>query len=138
TEMPMTKIGHPPVSVIGNWHFEFVWSLVIAAWSLAPHLDRFPRRHPARPDRHDAVRLFALDLAVEKKNDAISPLGHGRIVRDHYNRLSVLVDQLAQGLRDSFAIGAIEIPGRLISEQDGRLNYERPGHGDALLLAARH
>jgi hypothetical protein len=44
--------------------------------------------------------------------------------------------QVAQQIHNGFAIGRIEIPGRLVGKQNGGISYQRPRHCDALLLAA--
>ncbi len=46
------------------------------------------------------------------------------------------VDGVAHELEDLGARGRVEVAGRLVGEQDGRTRRERPGDGDALLLAA--
>jgi hypothetical protein len=40
-------------------------------------------------------------------------------------------------LADPAAQARVEVRERLVEEQDPRLQHERPGDGDALLLAAR-
>src|SRR3954471_18463970 len=96
----------------------------------------FTRRHSPRPAGCDAVRLFPLNLTIEKIDDPIGPLGDSRIVRHHNDRLTVLIDQLAKGLRNALTIGAVEIARRLVGKQDGRLDDQSPGNGNPLLFPA--
>ena len=44
--------------------------------------------------------------------------------------------QFAQQVHDRFAVLRVEVSGRLVREQDGRLSADGAGHGDALLLTA--
>jgi hypothetical protein len=62
-------------------------------------------------------------------------LGDSRVVRDHHNRLPVLIDQFPQDGRDPLAVRGIEVAGRLIGQQDGRFDDQGPGDGNPLLLA---
>ena len=59
-----------------------------------------------------------------------------RVVGDHHRRLAELVDRVAQQAEDLAAGGGVEVARRLVGEHDAGPGHERPGHGDALLLAA--
>ena len=59
-----------------------------------------------------------------------------RVMRDHDHRLVVALDRLVQQLKDLVARLRVEVPGRLVGEDDGRLRDERARDGDPLLLAA--
>src|SRR6185369_4540230 len=59
-----------------------------------------------------------------------------RIVRYHTNGGALLV-QLAQQLHYGFAVGRIEVSGRLVGKQNQRIARYGSRHGDALLLTAR-
>ena len=59
-----------------------------------------------------------------------------RIVGHHADRRAGLVELLQQ-LHHRFAALGIEVPGRLVGQQDDRLAGDRPRDGDALLLPAR-
>src|SRR5512146_3476544 len=74
--------------------------------------------------------------SVEQLDRAIGMGGVARGVRHHADRGAAAV-QLAQQLHHRFAVRGVEIPGRLVGEQDRRVSGYRAGHGDALLLAAR-
>jgi hypothetical protein len=58
-------------------------------------------------------------------------------VRHHHRRLPVGGDRVAQQREDGRARGGIEVPRRLVGEQDRRLGDQRPRDRHALLLAAR-
>ena len=45
--------------------------------------------------------------------------------------------QFAQQIHDGFAIGGVQVTGRLIRQQDQRIAAQRARHGHALLLTAR-
>ena len=75
--------------------------------------------------------------AVEQPHD---PLGLRRfllVVRDHHDRRLVLAVQGAEDGHDFVAHLRVEVAGRFVREQDARPADDRPGDGDALLLAAR-
>ena len=55
---------------------------------------------------------------------------------DHHDRLAELVDGRAHEREDLAAGAAVEVAGRLVGEDQLRLRRQRPGDGDALLLAA--
>ena len=62
-------------------------------------------------------------------------VGRVRVVRDHDDGLPEVVDRPAQELQDLLAGARVEVAGRFVGEQHGRLADERPGDGDPLLLA---
>src|SRR6185295_16611956 len=59
-----------------------------------------------------------------------------RVVRDHDDRLAVLVDRTAQQLEDLRTRRGVEIASRLVGEENGGARDERSCDSDALLLAA--
>ncbi len=63
-------------------------------------------------------------------------LGGQGVVRDHDDRLLKLAVELFQQVEDLAAGGAVEIAGRLVGDQQVGVGDDRPGDGDALLLAA--
>jgi hypothetical protein len=57
-------------------------------------------------------------------------------VRDHHGRLPAVLNRLPQQLEDLAAGLGVEVAGRLVGEDDGRLRDESAGDRHALLLAA--
>ena len=84
-------------------------------------------------DRH--FRLFFDDTAVEDVDAAVGVTRVARIVRHHADRRAGAV-QLAEQIHDRFAAARVEVSGRLVRQQDGRLADESARHSDALLLTA--
>src|SRR5205814_5917868 len=78
--------------------------------------------------------LFFDDLAVEEVDPAARDLGDLRVVGDEDDRPAARVELPEEG-EDLLALLDGEIAGRLVGEDDGRIRDERPGDGDALLLA---
>ncbi|SEB06122.1 hypothetical protein SAMN04515680_2937 [Leifsonia sp. 21MFCrub1.1] len=58
------------------------------------------------------------------------------IVRGHDRGDPLAVDEGDQQVHDRAAGHAVQLPGRLIGEQDARLARQRPRDADALLLTA--
>ena len=77
------------------------------------------------------------DVAVGEEEDPVGDRGRARVVRDHHGRLAGVLHGLAQELEDLAAGLGVEVAGRLVREDDGRLRDQRAGDRDALLLAAR-
>src|SRR5689334_21925344 len=75
--------------------------------------------------------------ALVEMQDGLRALGRVRIVRDHDDRLLVLLVQALEQLQDLLARFAIEVAGRFVRQQQRRIAHERARDGDALLLAAR-
>src|SRR5688572_7245220 len=61
---------------------------------------------------------------------------HLPVVGRHQDGGAYAVDPV-QELHDTNAGCGVEVARRLVGDEDGRLRYESPGYGDALLLAAR-
>src|SRR4051812_46894312 len=87
-----------------------------------PRLRGLAGRHAPRTNWHDAVRFLPLDLTVHQIDHTVGLLRDCGVVRDHDDRLAVLIDELAEGVRDSLAVGAIEVASRLIGQDNRRLN----------------
>src|SRR5437764_3930097 len=77
------------------------------------------------------------DLPVGEEDDAIGVAGGDGVVRDHHDRLAEISDGLAHELEDLGARLGVEVPGRLIGEDDLRTTRERARDGNALLLSTR-
>ena len=75
--------------------------------------------------------------ALLEMQRALGALGGARVVRDHDDRLAVLLVERGEQVEDLVAGLAIEIAGGLVAEQQRRVGDDRPGDADALLLAAR-
>src|SRR6187402_1366356 len=76
------------------------------------------------------------DLPVLQGDQPVGVGGGDRVVGDHHHRLAELVHRLAQQPQDVGARLRVEVAGRLVGEDDRLLADQRPGDGDALLLAA--
>src|ERR1051325_3354204 len=74
--------------------------------------------------------------SIKEMDGAIGVLRATLVVRDHANGRAAVV-QLLEQVHDRFAVARIEISGRLIGEQNGRLAGERARHGDTPPLAGR-
>ncbi len=77
----------------------------------------------------------ALDAAVAQVNRPMGVNGDVGFMRDNHDGVTRLVELLEQ--RHDFGAGlGVEIAGRLVGQQDGRVVDERARDGDALALAA--
>src|SRR5688500_8824567 len=70
------------------------------------------------------------DAPVEELDLAVGVVGVARIVRDHADRRALAV-QLAQKVHHRLAVPRVEVPRRLVGEQDRGLARERAGDGHA-------
>src|SRR5439155_11450767 len=77
------------------------------------------------------------DLPVGKEDDAVGVTGGDGVVRDHHDRLTEVGDGLVHELEDLGTRLRVEVPGRLVGEDDLRAARERARDGDALLLSTR-
>ena len=77
------------------------------------------------------------DPPVADDEDAVGVGGRLRIVGDEDDRLAALDARAPERIEDLGAGRVVEVAGRLVGEQEGRPGDERPGDGDALLLAGR-
>ena len=76
------------------------------------------------------------DAAVGEEDDPVGVAGRHRVVGHHHDGLAELAHGLPHEREDLGAGAAVEVPGRLVGEDDLGPAGEGPGHGDALLLAA--
>src|SRR5690242_4483874 len=76
------------------------------------------------------------DFPVLEGDQPVGVGGGDRVVGDHHHRLIELVDRLAQQAHDVGAGLRVEVAGRLVGEDHGRLADEGAGDGDPLLLPA--
>ena len=81
------------------------------------------------------IMVDALDQPVLEVDDGACERGHVRFVRDHQDGDAALGVQLAEQLHDLDGSFGIEVAGRLVGKQHVGLRHDRPGDGDALLLA---
>ena len=88
------------------------------------------RRRPLLDDL-----LVVLDQAVAHGDDALGVLRDVGLVRDQHDGLAAVV-QLLEDAHDLFGRARVEVAGRLVGEEDGRIGDQRAGDGHALLLAA--
>ncbi len=112
-------------------------------WASSPLIvtrptDYSPRLFARRSMIVSAVGFCELvdDLPVGEEDDAIGVPGGDRVVRDHHDRLAQVGDRLAHELQDLGARLRVEVPGRLVGEDDLRPARERARDGDPLLLTA--
>src|SRR5579862_7654701 len=84
----------------------------------------------------------ALDLAivyhqaVPELHDARAVLGDVVLVRDEQDGDAALGVELLKNVHDLDAGARVEVPGRLVGQENGRVVDQRPRDGDALLLTA--
>ena len=62
--------------------------------------------------------------------------GGAGIVRDHHDGLLELAVQRLQQVQDVFGALRVEVTGRLVRDEHGRIGHDRAGDGDALFLSA--
>ena len=79
--------------------------------------------------------LVGDDHSVVHGDHAAGAGGEGLVVGDHDDGLAAVGDHL-EDFGHFFAVGAVEISGGFVGEDDGRLVGQGTGNGDALLLAA--
>jgi len=95
---------------------------------------------PAPPDDDRAVRAsrdaLVADTAVADVNDAVRAVCRSRIVADNERRASLLAGQLCDQVEHLACGGRVELPRRLVGDQQVRAACERRAERDALLLAA--
>jgi hypothetical protein len=96
----------------------------------------------SRPERLEVVqhafgrwtRHLVEDATIDQEHDPLRVTRGSRIVRDHDDGLTELVHGLTHE-REHFGTGVrIEVPGRLVGEDDLWLGCQGAGDGDALLL----
>ena len=75
-------------------------------------------------------------MSVDDLDLAGHALGDGVVVGDDHDGRAGLVKLVDQG-QDGLSGGLVEVAGRLVSENDGRLADQGPGDGDPLALPAR-
>src|SRR5215468_1834485 len=79
---------------------------------------------------------FLNDASVKEMDGSLRVAGKARIVRNHHDGRSVAM-QAAKQLHHRFCITRVEVPGRLVREQDRRATGQSARHGNTLLLTAR-
>src|SRR5689334_20680074 len=77
------------------------------------------------------------DPPVGEEHDAVGVTGGDGVMGDHHDRLAEVGDGLAHELEDLGTRLRVEVPGRLVGEDDLRAARERPCDGDPLLLPTR-
>ena len=75
------------------------------------------------------------DPPVGQEQDAVRDRGRPGVVGDHHDGLAHLVDRPPQEPEDLGAAARVEVPRRLVGEDDLGPARQRPGHGDPLLFA---
>ena len=105
----------------------------------APRATRIKPAHRLHRLRDLVRRCLAELLDDQPVGEKERPVGDGgrlRVVGHHDERLAEGVDRLAQEVEDLLARRRVEVAGRLVGEDDHRLQDERAGDGHALLLAS--
>ena len=74
---------------------------------------------------------------VGEQDHSVGVRRSDRVVRDHHNGVSVVVDELAQEGKHAAARASVKRSGRLVGEHDLGPGDERSRDRDPLLLAAR-
>ncbi len=84
-------------------------------------------------------RLAAVgdDRAVAQQHHAVGERSHLGVMRHQYDREPAAAIEPLQGGHDVERSFGVEVPGRLVGEEDRRVVDQRARHRDALLLAAR-
>ena len=80
--------------------------------------------------------LFLDDKAIAQAKHPISQGGMARIVRDHENGLAAFVHELTEQVHHQVSVGAVEVSGGFVGQQNQRLGDEGAGQRQALLFAA--
>jgi hypothetical protein len=78
------------------------------------------------------------EMAVAEDGDFLGIGSYRRFVRDHHDGFAVDGGEIAEKFADDFAIGAVEIAGGFVGEENGGIHDESAADGNALLLAAAH
>src|SRR5215470_8705472 len=94
-----------------------------------------PRGYGAPPGRHSSPMAVSHHAAVEQHDLPVQADRDPLVVGDDHDRGPVGV-QLGEQLEDARAGAAVEVPGRLVGEHDGRPADDGPGDRDPLPLAA--
>ena len=82
------------------------------------------------------VGLVGNDLTVFEGDDARAIFGDLRFVRDQDDGDAAILLQPLEDVHHLDTGPAVQVPGRLVGEQNRRIVQERTGDCDALLLAA--
>src|SRR5881628_2753409 len=115
-----------------NW----IVDIAIYDWRLTIYQIPMPKDQDYSNDStFTGFHVFFHNASIEQMHVALGVSGETRIVRDHADRRALAM-QLAQQFHHRLAVFGVEISGRLVRKQDGRLAAQRAGDGDALLLAA--
>src|SRR5579859_6593485 len=77
---------------------------------------------------------FGFDHSVAHANDALAVARYSRIVGHDDDRDLFFFIQFLEKVEDFSAGLGVERAGGFVGQQQGRIVYERPGNGDALLL----
>ena len=75
-------------------------------------------------------------MPVPHPDDPRTDRGGLRVVRDHDDRLVILLVQLAEHIKHDLRIFRVEISGRLVGQDYSGIVDDRPCQSDALLFAA--
>src|SRR4029079_17974225 len=98
-----------------------------------------PRRRATEPDSFGGVASAPLvpgELPALERDHALAHLvDHLAVVRDHEDRRAGAIDAVEE-LHDPDARVGVEVPGRLVADEERRVVDDGPRDRDALLLAA--
>ena len=89
-----------------------------------------------RPFRPSDVVTFEGEDAVIHAEDTVGVFGDGEVMGDHDEGLTHFLTGLEKEFQHFVRVGAVEVAGRFVCEEDvGHIDH-RAGDGDALLLTA--
>ncbi len=94
-----------------------------------------PSRAGGRRARPSRRRLVPLDPPVAEVDPAAGEGGDGGVVRDEDEGGAALAPEVDEDVEDRGARRAVEVPRRLVGEEERRARTEGPGQRHALLLA---
>ena len=103
---------------------------------VGPVLTRLTRLTP-RALKHESAGDSSTTQPVLEPDLAARASGELRVVGDHDDRSSVLADEAREDLEDPLRVLRVEIPRRLVGENERRIVGDRARDRDALLLPAR-
>src|SRR5713101_3923965 len=99
-------------------------------------IERRQRRQHFPGDQAVAHACILPQLAVAELQRALGVLRDVVLMRHKHHRQPLLLVQPLQDVHDLYRRAAVEVPGRLIRQQDRRPVHQRPGDGHPLLLPA--
>src|SRR5688500_7073795 len=97
---------------------------------------RLAMTNPVRVTAGSGSGRLLEELALLEVQDAARELRGFRVVRHHHDGLAMLAVEDLQQPQDLVRRPAVEVAGRLVADQDGRVRHQHTPDRDALLLPA--